>query len=559
MDGQERVNYERQTQDLRAELKKWESDWALKRGGSKPGRDDIKQNPDIASKYKQYNKLRDILAGRFPPTHSRPDHEINDHLHHNKRKQNDASLPPPQTPSKRLRTAHTPRKTQQLASDLSRTPSSTNKKLFSPVPPLPTSIGPTPQKDGRVLGLFDFLTKTPSKPAETGGSVSVSITTPLGATPSKRRHHNVEAQTPKSDRLLLAVTTPLHDCNGNSQRRTPSSQRVSKIQFSTPSFLRRPTALLPPVDENGEWGVGPLRLPRKPLGRGLSSVVAGLRKIEDEALDDELDVLRELEEMEGGEMFAAPVLPKNTKPPSVAQKPPAVEGGEEHRDISTGENPRAPNSVADPVAEVENGRAPRLERPEKPVLLGGFDDENMYDSSGGEQPQLGRDGQPLRVYKKKGQKRTTRRVNMRPTRSKRPDQAGQDLNENDSEVGGDDDVVPETQFDASKAAMVQDTEGLSGMLSDGSDPDGLYSDFGSDGGRGEACKTRPKVVKTPKETKTGKPAPKKNANTKGEEGLVKKAVRKVKATAHANFKRLKLRNSGAKGGPGHNSRFRRRG
>jgi hypothetical protein len=37
-----------------------------------------------------------------------------------------------------------------------------------------------------------------------------------------------------------------------------------------------------------------------------------------------------------------------------------------------------------------------------------------------------------------------------------------------------------------------------------------------------------------------------------------KAARKVKAMAHQNFKRLKLRNSGAKGGPAHNSRFRRK-
>jgi DNA replication regulator SLD2 len=32
----------------------------------------------------------------------------------------------------------------------------------------------------------------------------------------------------------------------------------------------------------------------------------------------------------------------------------------------------------------------------------------------------------------------------------------------------------------------------------------------------------------------------------------------VNAVAHQNFKRLKLRNSGARGGPAHNSRFRRR-
>ena len=42
------------------------------------------------------------------------------------------------------------------------------------------------------------------------------------------------------------------------------------------------------------------------------------------------------------------------------------------------------------------------------------------------------------------------------------------------------------------------------------------------------------------------------------DGKVKTAARKVTAMANQNFKRLKLRNSGAKGGPAHNSRFRRK-
>ena len=39
---------------------------------------------------------------------------------------------------------------------------------------------------------------------------------------------------------------------------------------------------------------------------------------------------------------------------------------------------------------------------------------------------------------------------------------------------------------------------------------------------------------------------------------MKKAARKVNELAHANFQKLKLKNNGAKGGPGYNSRFRRR-
>jgi DNA replication regulator SLD2 len=47
MDDQARAAYEEQCLQLRAELKSWEGNWAATHGGSKPGRADIKQNPDI--------------------------------------------------------------------------------------------------------------------------------------------------------------------------------------------------------------------------------------------------------------------------------------------------------------------------------------------------------------------------------------------------------------------------------------------------------------------------------------------------------------------------------
>ena len=47
MDADEREVYEKQSQDLRLELKKWETQWARDHKGKKPSRNDIKQNPDI--------------------------------------------------------------------------------------------------------------------------------------------------------------------------------------------------------------------------------------------------------------------------------------------------------------------------------------------------------------------------------------------------------------------------------------------------------------------------------------------------------------------------------
>ncbi|KAK3346794.1 DNA replication/checkpoint protein [Lasiosphaeria hispida] len=568
MDKQAKADYETQSQELRVQLKIWENDWAKSHNGTKPGRDDIKQNPDIAQKYKQYNKLRDIVAGKLPL----PSADKDAQQRSQKRKQSGTSLGPPQTPSKRPKATHTPLKSQLHPSDLAgpstvATPS-TNRKLFLS-PALPTSIGPTPQKDGVVLGLFDLLARTPSRSNNTSAFTATTPNTHRHpASPSTEGGNRRLARTPRStsgQRILLfgaATTTPLHNRGGDPQgpggeaaRQTPQSGRggVSKLQFSTPAFLRRTAAPLPRVDENGEWGIAPLRLPRKPLGRGLSNMVAGLRKIEDEALDEDEDALREMEmEMEGVAPVekAAPVIRKPRDIPAVGRDEVEV-GDSQLQDLLEAEAEE--EGDFEPEPELEPEPEPEILRPEKPVLLGGFDDENLYDSS--EAEQLDR-GQPLRVYVKKGQKRTTRRSNMKPARVRRPVDAPGD--------GEDDEVVPETQFDPTKTAAAgeEDLDLLSG-----SDFDDAFSD---DEDEGEGTKKKKAAAKAKAaKTKAAEAAKKAKAKSKGKEkekggeaeekeGVVKKAVRMVKATAHGNFKRLKLRNRGPKGGPGFGSKFRRK-
>ncbi|KAK0721533.1 DNA replication/checkpoint protein [Apiosordaria backusii] len=566
MDDQAKAEYELQSLQVRAELKKWETDWAAEHGGNKPSRDDIKQNPDIAKKYKQYNKLRDVLSGKIPPQElSKPS------------KSKSSTHRPPQTPSKHAKTAQTPRK-QHFALPNAQTPSArtpgaatplTARKLFSPA--LPTSIGPTPQKDGRVLGLFDLLGKTPSKPTES------PFVKPAGATPSKRRASEIgdlttpsakriahDASTPNTGtKLFGAATTPLHERPGNTGGRrgsfttTPSSTRTSKL-FSTPAFLRRTTAL-PPVDEtdeNGEWKVGPLRLPRV-LNRkgvkvkGLSEVVAGLRKIEDDAHEDEEDALREME----AEELGIPV----TKP-AVSRLATVPEGVEVEVGDSQAALPPPPPPPPPPPQPKQ--------KPEKPVLLSHFDDESLYDSGNEDLSKEGVDqhGNPLRVFKKRGQKRTTRLVKMKPTRSRRPGTISTtppDHDDPSQRSEGEDAVIPETQYGNNTSQRPPpggDDLLLSG--SDFNDDDGEDNDDDDDDDF-DTLKPTPKsssasaggTKKTLAETKKGG-ASKKEEEKK--EGTVKKAMRKVKATAHANFKRLKLKQGGAKGGPGYNSRFRRR-
>ncbi|KAI1273551.1 DNA replication/checkpoint protein [Xylaria sp. FL0933] len=474
MDEDARRRYEAKSAQLRAELKQFEADWASRNGGKKPGRQDIKQNPSIASKYKKYNHVRDVLAGKLPATPPR---------HRKRTSEIDLS----QTPSKRPKSTQTPSnvRTIDVFDSIFETPSW--RTMFSPA--MPTSIGPTPQKNGRILGMFDLLDENTENQPPNDSKIPKEQ-----ATPSKRPASEIESaklgRTPMSSskrNLLNTFVTPSKRKEDNPLgARTPSS--VSKLHLATPAFLRR--APLPTVDEDGHYlsPPAPLRLPRKPLGRSLSSVVASLRKLEEEKYDDEMDALREMENETHETSVAKPMVPKS----------------------------KAPGEILEPDSQA-------------PQLLGGFDDEGLYDSPTEEVK--GRDGQPLRVYKKKGQKRTTRRVNMKPTRAKRP----QAMTEDDTEgKTGDDDkneeVVPETQFDPNKPI-----EGLPEIDSD--------SDFA-------ASDTEDKAPE--------KKGTKKTAKKETKEGKVHKVARKVNELAHTNFKRLKLRNTGSKGGPGFGSRFRRR-
>jgi hypothetical protein len=374
-----------------------------------------------------------------------------------------------QTPVKKAKHAETPVKNREQDEGLMGTPA-ISRKLFSPTPV--TALGPTPQRDGRVLGLFDLLLEkelgTPKKGERDEGNVA--------STPSRRR----SIADPDSGRLgrtpmssskrqrLDTFMTPLKNRDGRiGDGGTPSS--VSKLQFDTPAFLKRHS--FPAADENVGMPA-PLKLPRKPMVRGLSEIVASLRQIEEEVVeaDDDMEALREMEAMETGDM-----------------------------------PPPKPMPTAKKIAE-EEVLAP--DRPQDALPLGGFDDEGVYDSP--TEDQKGRDGQPLRVYKKKGQKRTTRRSNMKPVRSKRASSV--DLGgkaEADDDYGTDEDE-----------AEVRDSD--------------AESDY---------------------ETA----APKKKQQGEKKEGKVKKTARKVNELAHANFQRLKIKNSGAKGGKaGFGSRFRRR-
>lgn len=307
-----------------------------------------------------------------------------------------------------------------------------------------------------VRGDVGSLTLTPRKRAASTDDEEIRLgRTPMSA--SKRR-------------TLNTFMTPLKKRDGNSGGKTPSS--VSRLQFETPQFLKRHTAL-PVVEEIGagmnSMGVSSLRLPRKPMGRGLSEIVASLRKVEENTHDDDMDALREAE----SEQVGAPIPPR-------------------------------PKSAPEDILVADSQQ-----------MLGGFDDEGLYDSPVEDKT---RDGNSLRTFKKKGQKRTTRKSNAKPVWTKRPTNTTE-------QADSDSELVPKTQ-QASGLELAADNGFGSG------------SEFGGEELEAKTSKEKKKVEK--------------------KEGPVKKAAKKVNELAHANFKRLKLRNYGAKGGPKQGSRFRRR-
>ncbi|MCJ1471657.1 DNA replication regulator sld2 [Lambiella insularis] len=467
--------------DLRAELKAWESSFAAANGGRKAGREDIKQVPEIAQKYKEYSKLRYRLEASQPDPSSPP-------APNKKRKRLSAECEhfsaSQQHPSRSSKHQAHP-----SAVDLYELPAS----HLTPNPTR-TSIGPTPQKNGLVLGLFDLISphRTPSK-LDLAAAAQPFSPGQL-ATPSKRRHTPStvipakHTQTPQSARKRLSSATGslLTPSARRTTHCTPTSARTGAPQAQlddTPEFLRRSAPLFPRLpstnanttepqggdSEKGFWSPVAVRLPRKPIGRGLSALVKGLRAMEEEKLDEELELLRE---MEGEEMAG----------PAPRTKAGGMTGAKGSRVL-----------VGDSQAV------------EMPLGADGEGDE----SSEEEETAKGRNGKPLRVWKKKGQKRSTRRVVMKPNVGKwKPEKEW---------VGGEDEgdgVVQETQVGEARVDKERDEELV--------DQEGSGYEDVLDGGK---------------------------SAKKGGEGAEtkKKPPKKISATAHANFRALKIKNKQSKG------------
>ena len=190
-----------------------------------------------------------------------------------------------------------------------------------------TSVGPTPQRNGTILGLFDLL--SPASPGTPRGRGAPSTDSPAGRRAGARGAggHGMTAHDTAARgaavRGATGLTTPAKSHARSSSlaalaspARTP--QRSSAAQMDTPgsaetpAFLRRGAgALFARAAPSSGAATSPVpvhRVPPRPQGKSLSQLLRGLRDADDERLNDELDALRELEAGEaGGEALGRPM------------------------------------------------------------------------------------------------------------------------------------------------------------------------------------------------------------------------------------------------------------
>ncbi|OQO01139.1 hypothetical protein B0A48_13382 [Cryoendolithus antarcticus] len=350
---------------LRDELKTWEKKFRADHG-RKPGRDDIKSDASIAAKYKIFNGLN----GRSKPVPVQSEAAI---VATTPRKASRRSMSSVQPLSERpTNTTHsTPQKAVPAYKSLAAIALSPVREDETTPAHIKCLLGPTPQRDGQVLGIFDMLES--GTPTKGSAYAAASNDTLVAATPSKsiKSIASLDAlsRTPQSSgtrRFLDKFAgTPLKRKRDALDVGTPGT---SKRAFSTPAFLRRsfPLAQIEEDQEELPAMLPPLP-PRRSLARSLSSIIRDMKKSEDKRMEDDWDVLNELEEEDRGGV----------------------------------RRPARPEVLVDDSQEMPLG-------PDQ----GPEESEDDFDPAA--HGALGPNGLPRKVWKKKGLKRTTKAHKFKP-------------------------------------------------------------------------------------------------------------------------------------------------
>ena len=283
------------TRQLRAELKEWEHSFAAEHG-RKPSRDEVKKDPHISAKYKEYSKLRTSslsAASRLTASNSetKPEHTpsttkgVHDPFASAKSDKSTAN-----TRKKAADIFKTPTKSRITPADQQEiydSPLSLRRtRLFGNRPR--DSVGPTPQRTGKVLGLFESFVDIEATPKKAKDRVSAS---PV----STRKGGNASGDGANGGTNGGGgVATPR---KRKAEEMSVGSAKKCEEEFATPSFLRRDSSRFQPLVESP-----PVPLPMRPV-RGLSSMVAELRKMEGEAIEEEFaddeEAMKEMEALDG--------------------------------------------------------------------------------------------------------------------------------------------------------------------------------------------------------------------------------------------------------------------
>lgn len=410
----------------------------------------------IASKYKEYNKIRRLLAQQITVRGSPKSI---------RKRQQDGHVT--RTPSKRYKIQTvTPRKVWVIEPRDSQLSPTTTTPISKPL-----ILGPTPQKDGKILGIFDLLNSV--TPNNRDRAAFEDLQNNIVTTPSKfdklpdspdMKITIKDSRTPvsSSKRFLLdSLVTPMKRKSGEDG--TPS---LCRDLFATPSFLRRDNPVSAPVIEGIPSPEIPRPLKRRVIGRSLSNIIEELRKVEDtceSAYEDDLDAMRELEVAES----------------------------------------RRSNI---PKATVEDSQACVT------LDVDGFvpsDFEHDLESA----PEMETNGASRKPWKKKGLKRQTKRVIMRPVKKQLAE-----VSVSEASGNGDVNTVAETQH-------LQ-----TGNCVDVNNGDNAASDF-DDWSESSELKAAPKTM---------------SAKMESRKGPEQKRGRNANATVHANFRKLKIKNKNSK-------------
>lgn len=664
LDTPKRLSLTTQSNAIRVDLKAWEKSFAAAHQGRKADREDIKRHPEIAKKYKEYNRIRDVLSGKATAisaasssspsasTKLNPQGKVSKHERDQRKSKSTRTSTSTTLPRKR------PTDSQSLhpsTIDPYDAPPTANRHT----PPKPYAfrqvIGPTPQRDGKALGLFDLLStsgssqaqatpssrkrkadalkelhynvvQTPSRGAagkRKGGDLLEHLGTEEGendVTGTGRRHSRTPASEGKKFLLSQFFATPTvgigrfanigekstarkvdHRLDDLRAEKTPLRNSILKDRMSvftpqhekplpasqpppaaatdaTPPFLKRLSsfnqrllsasasasntvttestsqpaiqisstttapapAVTAPLPFSNPSTIRRTHAPRslRPSnGRSLSEIVQSLRKLDDEKYgdSDELDAMRELESTREADI-AADVLAGDSQTGFMTQEP------------------NGSGKVADVAGKVGNG--------------------------------IKGEG---RVWKKKGAKRTTRRVNMRPSTIKPAEEprwmdggSGSDDDDKDedqkgresgSEEGESEDElarVEETQLHPAAFPLSPEISG--DELAANDDDDDNYVD-----GADERERERPPKKKTKKEKEKEKGrghsfvTVSATATVSGVGVARKKATKKTEkekkprtynpnAASRQNFRSLKMKNRNSKArGSGSGRRFGAKG